>query len=107
MWGYYDESGEYDCRGNLLNMTIGGCFSSLDRWLKFDSEWHQVLADHGLTYFHMTDFEAWKSPFDFMLDGGRRDQAKHNRPLNALLDIMLEHVDGFYGFGAVSMFAPE
>jgi hypothetical protein len=107
MWGYYDESGEYDGRGNLLNMTIGGCFASLDRWLKSDSEWQRALADHGLTYFHMTEFEAWKPPFDFMLDGGGRDQAKHRRLLNALLDIMLAHVDGFYGFGAVSMFDPE
>jgi hypothetical protein len=107
VWGYYDESGEYDGRGNLLNMTIGGCFASLDRWLKFDSEWQRALADHGLTYFHMNDFEAWKLPFDFMLDGGGRDQAKHHRLLNALLDIMLAHVDGFYGFGAVSMFDPE
>ncbi len=107
MWGYYDESGEYDGKGNLLNMTIGGCFSSLERWQSFDAQWQQALADHGLTYFHMTDFEAWKPPFDFKLEGGQRDQAKHNRLLNALLDILLEHVDGFYGFGAVSMFDPE
>jgi hypothetical protein len=79
VWGYYDESGEYDGRGNLLNVTIGGCFASLDRWLKFDSEWQRALADHGLTYFHMTDLEAWNPPFDFMLDGGGRDQAKHHR----------------------------
>ncbi len=107
MWGYYDESGEYDGRGNLLNMTIGGCFASLDRWLSFDAAWRAALTDHGVAYFHMADFEAWQSPFDFKLDSGARDQAKHNRLLNALLDIMLEHVDGFYGFGAVSIFDPE
>ena len=107
MWGYYDESGEYDGRGNLLNMTLGGCYASLERWRQFDIEWQRALADHGLTYFHMTDFEAWKPPFDFMLDGGQRDQAKHHRLLNALLDIVLRHVDGFYGFGAVSMFDPD
>jgi hypothetical protein len=108
MWGYYDESGEYDRSGNLLNMTIGGCYAALDRWQAFDAAWAAALADHGLDYFHMTDFEAWKPPFDFKLgDGTTRDQAKHNRLLNALLDIMLAYVDGFYGFGAVAMFDPE
>lgn len=106
MWGYYDESGEYDGSGNLLNMTIGGCFASLDRWQAFDAAWLAALTDHGLTYFHMTDFEAWKPPFDFTLADGGQDQTKHNRLLNTLLDIMLEHIDGFYGFGAVSMFDP-
>jgi hypothetical protein len=33
IWAYYDESGEYDKSGNLLNMTIGGCMSTADRWL--------------------------------------------------------------------------
>lgn len=107
MWGYYDESGEYDGSGRLLNMTIGGCFASLDRWQLFGAAWQRALADHGLTYFHMTEFEAWKPPFDFALDSGVRDQAKHNRLLNVLLDIMLEYVDGFYGFGAVSMLDPD
>ena len=106
MWGYYDESGEYDANGTLTNMTIGGLFAPLDRWRAFDSAWQKALADEGLTYFHMTDFEAWKPPFDFKLIDGNRDREKHNRLLNALLDTVLNHVDGFYGFGAVSMFDP-
>jgi hypothetical protein len=106
MWGYYDESGEYDAKGNLLNMTIGGCFSALERWQALDSEWQKALAKEGLTYFHMSYFEAWSPPFDFKLPDGSRDKQKHNRILNALLGIMLSHVDGFYGFGAVSMFDP-
>jgi hypothetical protein len=107
MWGYYDESGEYDAKGNLLNMTIGGCFSSIDRWKALDVEWQKALSDQGLDYFHMTEFEAWSRPFDFKLPDGSRDQARHNRLLNELLDIMLRHIDGFYGFGAVSMFDPS
>jgi|HubBroStandDraft_4_1064222.scaffolds.fasta_scaffold100423_2 hypothetical protein len=106
MWGYYDESGEYDQTGNLLNMTVGGCFAPLDAWKTFDAQWSAALAAEGLSYFHMTDFEAWKPPFDFALPDGNRDRARHNRLLNTLLDIMLAHVDGFWGFGAVSMFDP-
>jgi hypothetical protein len=105
IWGYYDESGEYD-GGNLLNMTIGGCFSSLGRWQVFDTEWKKVLDDEGLSFFHMTEFEAYRPPFDFVLPDGNRDKERHNRLLNSLLDIMLRHVEGFYGFGAVSMFDP-
>jgi hypothetical protein len=107
IWGYYDESGEYDAGGKLLNMTIGACFAPLERWQSFDAEWLKALEDEGLTYFHMTDFEAWKPPFDFKVSDGSRDKAKHNRLLNSLLEIMLRHIDGLYGFGAVSMFDPD
>ena len=107
MWGYYDESGEYDGKGTPINMTIGGCYASLDRWQVFDIEWQRALADEGLSYFHMTYFEAWQPPFDFKLPGGARDQARHNRLLNSLLDLMLRHIDGFFGYGAFSMYDPD
>jgi hypothetical protein len=107
MWGYYDESAEYDNVGRPINMTIGGCFASLDSWRVFDGKWQRALADEGLAYFHMTDFEAWRPPFDFTAGAGGRDQARHHRLLNSLLDIMLEHIDGFYGFGAMSMYDPS
>jgi hypothetical protein len=35
VWVYYDESGEYDGGGNLLNMSVAGCLASLDRWEAF------------------------------------------------------------------------
>jgi hypothetical protein len=106
VWGYYDESGEYDSK-TLINMTIGGLFAPLDRWQAFDGAWQKALANEGLTYFHMADFEAWKRPFDFKLSNGERDKAKHERLLDALLDILLDQVDGLYGFGAVSMHDPN
>jgi hypothetical protein len=88
-------------------MTIGGCFAPLDRWQAFDGEWKEALADEGLPYFHITDFERWVPPFDFKLADGSRDKDKHNRILSTLLDIMLSHIDGLYGFGDVSMFDPD
>jgi hypothetical protein len=106
IWGYYDESGEYDHSGTLLNMTIGGVFAPLEQWRSFDVRWRATLASEGLDWFHMTEFEKWKPPFDFKHSDGSRDKLKHERLLNALLDIMLDHIDGFYGFGAVSMFDP-
>ena len=104
VWAYYDESGEYDAAGNLVNMSIGGCISRRDSWEKLDASWRKVLSDEGLSSFHMTDFEAWKPPFDFTLEGGARDKERHNRLLNALLALMLDHVDGFYAYAAVSKY---
>lgn len=113
IWVKYDESGEYDAKGNLLNMTIGACVTRLDKWTKFDAAWTQALIDEGIPAaasgkpcFHMTDFEAWQPPFDFKLPNGDRDKERHNRLLNRLLDTMLEHIEGFHGYGAVSQFDP-
>jgi hypothetical protein len=107
MWGYHEESGEYDATGRLLNMTLGGCWSPADKWLAFDMAWAKVLRDEGLAWFHMTDFEAWEPPFDFTLPDGSRDKERHNRILNSLLGIMLDHIEGFYAFGATLMFDPD
>lgn len=103
IWGYYDESGEYNAAGSLLNMTVGGCVSTLDKFRLLDAQWRKALADEGLPpCFHMADFEAWVPPFDFALPDGSRDHAKHKRLLNGLLDTMLAHVECFYGFAALT-----
>lgn len=98
IWAYYDESGEYDQSGNLLNMSIGGCVASLENWRGFGAEWQAILEREGLSHFHMTDFEKWSPPFDFKLPDGSRDKERHNRLLNDLLKVMLDRVDYFAGF---------
>lgn len=104
VWAYYDESGEYDAAGNLVNMSVGGCVSRRENWRRLDAAWSMVLSGEGLSSFHMTDFEAWAPPFDFKLENGDRDKERHNRLLNTLLSLMLDHVDGFYGYAAVSKY---
>lgn len=112
VWMKFDELGEYDAKGNLVNMTLGGCVTTLEKWRAFDGEWKRALNSElshvpdGKRCFHMTDFEAWVPPFDFTLPNGQRDKERHNRFLNRLLDIMLGHIEGFHGFGAISQFAP-
>lgn len=103
IWGYYDESGEYDAAGNLINMTVGGCFAPLDAWKKFEVRWKKALNDEELNHFHfhMTDFEAWRHPFDFTLPDGSRDHERHKRLLSTLLDLMIEFADGLYGFSSL------
>jgi hypothetical protein len=103
VWAYYDESGEYES-GKLINMSIGGCVSRLEKWQEFGLRWHATLDAEGLTAFHMTDFEAWAPPFNFKRGNGDRNKERHNRLLNQLLGLMLDHVEGFYGYGAVSKY---
>jgi hypothetical protein len=104
---YYDESGEYDASGAIVNMTIGGCVSSQEKWEAFNGAWRKLLGDEGLDYFHMCEFEAWQPPFDFKLANGERDKERHKRILNTALDLMFAYIEGFYGYGAVSGDLPE
>jgi len=99
LWGYFDESGFHDpATGRLRQLSFGGCLASCDSWSGFEAEWKAVLAPEGIACFHMTDFENWKEPFDFKLPDGSRDKAKHERILNALLEVIAKHVPHTYGF---------
>jgi hypothetical protein len=73
----------------------------LEKWKLFEPKCRLILAREGLESFHMADFEAWRPPFDFKLENGDRDKEKHNRLLNDLLDVMLEHIEGLYGSPAI------
>ena len=105
VWAYYDESGEYDHAGRLVRMTVGGCIAPLERWKAFEAQWKEALAREGLegAPFRMSDFEAWRPPFDFKTEDGSRDKTKHNRLLNSLLECMIEHIEGIYGFSGNSL----
>lgn len=107
VWVYYDESGEYDQKGRLIKMTVGGCIAPCDRWRAFETQWRSTLAVEGLESFHMVDFEAWRPPFDFKMKNGDRDKEKHNRLLNGLLDTIIEHVEGIYGFSGETVLRSE
>jgi hypothetical protein len=99
IWAYFDESGEYE-QGKLTAMTIGGICAPVEKISRLDAAWRAALADEGLTEFHMTDFEAWRPPFDFEI-GGQRDYAKHRRLLSSLLNILIGHAEHLMGFGDV------
>ena len=109
VWVYYDESGEYEPGpgGKLLNMSIGGCVASLTKWEAFAPAWDAALKAEGLSYFHMTEFEAWRPPYDFKLPNGERDNEKHKRLLNSLIGLMLGHVECFAAFAAGNLISPD
>jgi hypothetical protein len=51
--GYFDESGTH---GAAEAISVAGYLSTPDRWVLFEQEWNQALADFGIAYFHMADF---------------------------------------------------
>jgi hypothetical protein len=92
LWGYFDEAGEHDKKtGRLSRLAIGGFLAPAEEWEKAIPKWQKVLDGEGVQVFHMTHFEAYKSEFkDWELD-------KHERLLNALLDIIDEAKVGLVG----------
>src|SRR5665213_145108 len=100
VWAYYDESGEYDGADKLINLSMGGCISTTEKWKVFTPLWSEALAKEGLDHFHMSDFEAWAGVFNFLLPNGERDWEKHKRILNSLLEIILGHVETMVAYGA-------
>ena len=53
---YFDESGDPgDPR--VKAFAIGGCIARQEQWPHFDRKWNRALADEGISWFHMVDFE--------------------------------------------------
>jgi hypothetical protein len=97
LWLYLDESGEHNADGTLRRLTFGGGVAPFEAWAALALDWAAILESFNISMFHMTDFERWKPPFDFLLPNGERDHEKHNRLLSMLLDTMLKYVPAFWG----------
>jgi hypothetical protein len=99
LWAYFDESGCHNPKnGRLQRLTFGGCLAPAHAWEGFESEWRAILEPEKVDCFHMADFEAWRPPFNFQLPDGSRDQAKHNRILNELLNAIARRAPWTFGF---------
>ncbi|MCH7655901.1 MAG: DUF3800 domain-containing protein [Chloroflexi bacterium] len=79
---YFDESGTH---GESNVAVVAGFISNRTEWEAFSREWHQVLSDSGLDYFHMTDFENRRRQFHGWTEDKKRDL------LDKLLPIIHEH----------------
>ena len=86
---YFDESGD-PADPHVTAFAMGGCIASDEDWRIFDSEWNDALAEAGVSWFHMVDFEhpARQRSNEFF---GWND-SKRRQLLNRLLDIMNRHV---------------
>jgi hypothetical protein len=59
---YFDES--YTHPPAPLVYSVGGYVSSYMQWKQFQKEWKLALAQAGVEYFHMVEFQACKPPYD-------------------------------------------
>jgi hypothetical protein len=94
LWFYGDESGEHNAAGSLVRLTLAGGIATCEDWKRLTADWKCHLgrfAHYGISWFHMTDFEAHRPPFDKLTDVDRFDL------LQGLLDITLRHVPLFFG----------
>jgi hypothetical protein len=91
-WIYFDESGEHGPDGRLRRLTLGCGIAIIDSWQALTHEWNAVLANAGISQFHMADFEARRKPFNEWGDEKRREV------LSSLLDIASRHVPAFCGY---------
>ncbi len=62
--GYFDESGN---PSDSPGVGMGGYVAEMDRWLKFNRQWNEVLSLFEVPYFHMKEFahstgvfQSWK-----------------------------------------------
>ena len=51
---YFDDSGTHR---SAPVITVGGYWSTVDRWVSLAEEWRQVLGELRLPFFRMSDFE--------------------------------------------------
>jgi hypothetical protein len=98
LWHYLDESGVHAADGTLERLTLGGCVATAEAWSAFCPVWQKILDDFKIPMFHMSDFQAWKPPFDFLLENGERDWPKHKELMNRALDAIIDHASELLGF---------
>lgn len=72
--GYFDESGTH---ASSPVVCVGGCVSTAEQWSLFQREWKEVLAEAGVEFFHMSEFESRRGPYkDWDNEKRRYVQAK-------------------------------
>ncbi len=117
---YFDESGTHR---NSEAVSVAGYISTPARWLAFDAQWREALADFGLDFFHMTDFAVKAPPYDDWPEAQRRERISRliaiiNRnvefsvgnviPVATFNDTLpaaaRDYCGGAYGLGVISAF---
>jgi hypothetical protein len=82
--GYFDDSGHPDDQPAVI---IAGFVASKDQWLAFDDEWNELLAVHGIPFFHMAQFEQGHGVY------GRWNDKKKRKFLDKAVTIISTNVD--------------
>lgn len=91
---FFDESGTED--GSKV-VSLAAFVIKNDKCRTFEEEWNLALFKAGICFFHMTDYEAHRPPYDTW------DQGKRIRVIVELADIIKRHID--FGFCQVLIVA--
>lgn len=67
--GYFDDSGTHR---DSLAAVVAGYISTVAQWDRLDCEWHDVLHDAGIEFFHMAEYESRKGPYKDWNDSKRK-----------------------------------
>jgi hypothetical protein len=70
---HFDESGTPDATHTVL--TVAGCVSSIEKWVRFELQWNAILKDFDLpdgTIFHMNKFARNIRPYEAFENQPRR-----------------------------------
>jgi hypothetical protein len=78
---YFDESGTH---GESFAVVVSGWVSSNEQWLTFEPEWRELLADFGISAFHMKDFNHGRREFESW-SGDRSRQASFSKKAVAII----------------------
>jgi hypothetical protein len=89
IWAYFDESGTH--KGSRA-LSVAGFLARADEWGAFTVEWEDALAEWGLPFFHMVDFENRRKGYDWP------EEVRRAR-ISRLLAIIDRHVLGSVGIG--------
>jgi len=87
---YFDESGTHD---DSEAAVVAGFVSNETKWKAFSQSWQKVLADSGLGYFRMSEFENRRGQFAGWTENEKRTL------LSKLLPIIHEHT--FWSIGCI------
>ncbi len=87
IYAYFDESGTH--KGSPA-FSVGGFLARADEWAAFTVAWEDALAEWGLPFFHMADFENRRPGYDWP-DDVRRER------ISKLLGLIERHTLGSVG----------
>ena len=82
LYAYLDESGIHEASPIVM---IGGFVAPLSLWANLEPEWNECLSNLGLTYFHASDCESRRKPYEHL-----------DRPVRAALFAGLAEIIGKY-----------
>lgn len=103
LWAYFDETvvNEVDGKDKKrrpIEMFVGGCVATAQRWEQFTPQWRGALDRAGVSAFHSKHFYAFRGEFKWFGRDNQPDRKRHGEFRDELTDIILDHADELIAF---------